>query len=348
MKIGITIGDVNGISAEVILKALEDSRILERITPVIYGTYKVISYHKNIIKSNLSFHSVDSAKMALSGKNNIVTCWNENVNITLGKATFDGGKYAKISLDRALEDLKAGEIDALVTAPINKNAMKQVNFDYGGHTEFLTAIDDKKESLMLMISDDLKIALVTNHLPLSKVSSTLSKELIINKIKILHKALVEDFGYERPLISVLGLNPHASDDSVIGDEEEKIIRPAIVEAKKQGIMVVGPYAADGFFGSDSWKKTDAILAMYHDQGLIPFKALSFGSGTNVTCGLSFIRTSPDHGTAYDIAGQNIADGTSMRNAIFRAAALVRMRKEYFESRENKLVVREKRSAHINE
>lgn len=348
MKIGITIGDINGIGPEVIIKALEDERLLGSITPIIYGTYKVLSYHKNIIKSNVGFHSVNNAKSALADRVNIVTCWNENINITLGKATAEGGKYAKISLEQALVDLKSGDIDALVTAPINKNAMKQADFNLGGHTEFLTESDNKKESLMLMVSEDLKVALVTNHLPLSQVSTSITKELILDKIRILNKALIEDFGYERPIISVLGLNPHASDDSVIGDEEEKIIRPAIVEAKKQGLIVTGPYAADGFFGGNGWKKTDAILAMYHDQGLIPFKALSFGSGSNVTCGLSFIRTSPDHGTAYDIAGQNLADPTSMRTAIFRAAELVRNRKEYYESRENALVRREKRSADINE
>ncbi len=348
MKIGISIGDINGIGPEVIIKALEDNRILKSITPIVYGTYKVLSYHKNIINSNVNFHSVTSAKMAQANKNNIVTSWEQNVNITLGTASEEGGKYAKLSLEKAIQDLKSGDIDALVTAPINKFAMKKAQFNYGGHTEYLTEMDGKKESLMLMVSDDVKVALVTNHLPISKVASALSKELIIEKIKILNKALIEDFGYERPIISVLGLNPHASDDSVIGDEEEKIIRPAIVEAKKQGILVAGPYAADGFFGGNGWKKTDAILAMYHDQGLIPFKALSFGSGSNVTCGLSFIRTSPDHGTAYDIAGQNLADGTSLRNAIFRAAELVKNRKEYFDSRQNALVIREKRSADINE
>lgn len=348
MKIGITIGDINGIGPEVIIKALEDTRILGNITPVIYGTYKVLSYHKNIIKSNLGFHSINNAKSALSDRVNIVTCWNDNVNITLGKATAEGGKYAKLALDQALADLKSGDIDALVTAPINKNAMKQAQFFYGGHTEFLTESDGKKESLMLMVSEDLRVGLVTNHLPISQVASSLSKELIMEKIKILHNTLVEDFGYERPLISVLGLNPHASDDSVIGDEEEKIIRPAIVESKKQGILVTGPYAADGFFGGSGWKKADAILAMYHDQGLIPFKTLSFGSGSNVTCGLSFVRTSPDHGTAFDIAGQNLADPTSMRAAILRAAELVRLRKEYHDSRANALVRREKKSADINE
>ena len=349
MKIGITIGDINGISPEIIIKALSDARILKSFTPVIYGSYKVMSYHKNIVKdSAVSFHSITSGKQAISNKINLVNCWDENINITLGKATAEGGKYAYIALDRALQDIKDGSIDAIVTAPINKYAMQLANFPFPGHTEYFTHNDDAKQSLMLMVSDALKVALVTNHVPLSQVSKTITKELIIEKLKILNKTLIEDFDLERPVISVLGLNPHASDDSVIGDEEEKIIRPAIIEAKKQGIIAAGPYPADGFFGSSLWKKSDAVLAMYHDQGLIPFKSLSFGNGTNVTAGLSFIRTSPDHGTAYDIAGNNEADESSMIQAIHAAVDIVKNRKEYFASRENALVRREKQSAGIHD
>jgi len=349
MKIGITIGDVNGIGPEVIIKALADSRILKTFTPVVYGSYKVLSYHKNIVKdSNIVFHSIQSGKQALPNKINLVNCWEDNINITLGKSTEEGGKYAYLALDRALNDIKAGNIDAIVTAPINKSAMQMAKFPFPGHTEYFTSNDETGQSIMLLVSDALKVALVTNHIPLSNVSSVITKELIIEKIKILNKTLIQDFGYEKPVISVLGLNPHASDDSVIGDEEEKIIRPAIVELKKQGIMVAGPYPADGFFGSSLWKKSDAVLAMYHDQGLIPFKALTFGSGTNVTAGLSFIRTSPDHGTAFDIAGTNSADESSMLKAIYTAVDMVNNRREYFSSRENALVRREKQSAGIHE
>ncbi|MBK9565949.1 MAG: 4-hydroxythreonine-4-phosphate dehydrogenase PdxA [Saprospiraceae bacterium] len=349
LKLGITIGDINGIGPEVIIKALANPRILKTFTPVIYGSYKVLSYHKNIVKDlNVNFHSVSNAKQALPGKINLVNCWDDNVNITLGKATSEGGKYAIISLDKALSDIGDGSIQGLVTAPINKNAMQLANFSYTGHTEYFTAKDGAVQSLMFMVSEALKVALVTNHIPVSKVASSITKDLIIEKIKILNKALIEDFGYERPVISVLGLNPHASDDSLIGDEEEKIIRPAIIEVKKQGILVNGPYAADGFFGSGLWRKADAVLAMYHDQGLIPFKALSFGTGTNVTSGLSFIRTSPDHGTAYDIAGTNMADESSMLKAMFTAVEMIHHRQEYFSSRENALVRREKQTAGLNE
>ncbi len=349
MKIGITIGDVNGVGPEVIIKALADPRILKSFTPIIYGSYKVLSYHKNIVKdSNINFHSIHNAKQALPNKINLVNCWEDNINITLGKSTEDGGKYAYIALDRALNEIKEGNIDAIVTAPINKNAMQLAKFPFPGHTEYFTSNDRAGQSIMVLVSDALKVALVTNHIPISSVASSITKELIIEKIKLLNKTLIQDFGYERPVISVLGLNPHASDDSVIGDEEERIIRPAIVEVKKQGIMVVGPYPADGFFGSSLWKKTDAVLAMYHDQGLIPFKALTFGSGTNITAGLSFIRTSPDHGTAFDIAGTNSADEASMIKAIFTAVEMVQNRKEYFSSRENALVRREKQSAGIHE
>lgn len=349
MKIGITIGDINGIGPEVIIKALSNPKVLSSFTPVIYGSYKVLSYHKNIVKeSNIGFHSVSSGKQAVNNKINLVNCWEENINITIGKATDDGGKYAYLALDKAMSDIKEGNIDAIVTAPINKQAMQMAKFPFPGHTEYFTSNDGKEQSLMLLTSDALKVALVTNHVAISDVPSAISKELIIEKIKILNKTLIEDFGYERPVISVLGLNPHASDDSVIGNEEEKIIRPAIVESKKQGILAAGPYPADGFFGSGLWRKSDAVLAMYHDQGLIPFKALTFGTGTNVTGGLSFIRTSPDHGTAYDIAGNNEADATSLLQAIFTAVDMVKNRSEYFSSRENALVRREKKSAGIHE
>lgn len=349
MKIGITIGDLNGVGPEVIIKALAHPKLLNSITPVIYGSYKVMAYHKNIVKeSNIQFHSIQSAKQAVENKVNLVNCWDDNITITLGKATSEGGKYAAKSLEKALEDIKEGSIDAIVTAPINKSAMKMSDFPFAGHTEYFSAKDDHQTSLMFLVSDAIKVALVTNHLPISEVARNISKDLIIQKIKLLNQSLIVDFGLERPVISVLGLNPHASDDSTIGDEEETLIKPAIIECKKQGIMVSGPYAADGFFGSGLWKKTDAVLAMYHDQGLIPFKTLSFGSGTNITAGLSFVRTSPDHGTAYDIVGQNLANESSMLKAIFYAADIAKARQNYVSDRENSIIKRERQSAGIND
>ncbi|MBK9255731.1 MAG: 4-hydroxythreonine-4-phosphate dehydrogenase PdxA [Saprospiraceae bacterium] len=349
MKIGITIGDINGIGPEVILKALSEQKLIKSCTPIVYGSAKVLAYHKNIVKeSQISFQSVQSPKQAYAQRVNVINCWEDVVNITLGKATSEGGKYAYLALDRAIKDLKEGLLDAVVTAPINKQAMHLADFPYPGHTEFLTAQDGAKPSLMMLVSDSLKVALVTNHIPVSEISGMISKELILQKIQTLNKTLIEDFDISRPVIAVLGLNPHAGDDGMLGDEEERFIRPAIIEAKKNGILAAGPYPADGFFGSAQWKKADAILAMYHDQGLIPFKAMTFGTGTNYTAGLSFIRTSPDHGTAYDIAGQNIADESSLLHAIFAAVDISKNRKEYHEDRSNALVRREKQSAGLND
>lgn len=341
LKIGISIGDINGIGLEVILKTVANKKILDYCVPVVYGSSKVVSYHKNIVEVDFQFNSTRSAQHLQDDKVNIVNCWNDNVNITLGKPTDVGGKYAFKSLETAVNDLKFGLIDALVTAPINKHAMQLADFPYPGHTEYLTSeLGDGKESLMLMVSETLKIGLVTNHLPIREVANTITKELVLNKISILNQTLKVDFGKERPTIAVLGLNPHAGDEGVIGDEEEKLIRPAILEAKDQGIMVMGPFSADGFFGSGQYKKFDGILAMFHDQGLVPFKALSFGQGVNFTAGLGFVRTSPDHGTAFDIAGQNQADPASFREALFLALDVARNRKAYAEDHANPLIRKE--------
>jgi 4-phospho-D-threonate 3-dehydrogenase / 4-phospho-D-erythronate 3-dehydrogenase len=349
MKIGITIGDINGIGPEVIIKALSHPRTLQQFTPVIYASYKVMAYHKDLIKEcTVQFHSIDSAKSAVAGKINIVTCWTEEAPINLGKPTAEGGKYATLSLNKAMEEVKANHIQAIVTAPIHKFAMQSAKFEFPGHTEYFTHHDNAKESVMLMVSDNLRVGLATNHIPIGKVASTLSKEIIMQKLQILNKALIYDFGIDRPVISIMGLNPHASDEGVIGDEEARVIKPAIMEAKKQGLFVTGPHPADGFFGNGAWQKTNAVLAMYHDQGLVPFKSLAFGGGTNVTCGLSFVRTSPDHGSAFDIAGQDKADATSMRLALYTALDIYRNRTEYRESRANALVRREKTSAGIHE
>lgn len=347
-RIGISIGDINGIGLEVVLKTLSNTDIVNFCIPVIYGSAKVISYHKNIVNIDFQFHSTKGADKLNYNKINIVNCWQENVNISLGKATEQSGMYAIRSLETAMTDLKNGLIDGLVTAPINKEAMKMANFPFPGHTEYITQTVGARESLMFMVNDDLRIGLVTNHIPISQVASSITKELVLQKLNIMNETLKMDFGIERPVIAVLGLNPHASDNGVMGDEEEKIIRPAIVESKKKGMMVMGPFAADGLFGSGQYKKYDGILAMYHDQGLIPFKALSFGNGVNYTAGLSVVRTSPDHGTGYDIVGKNLADPNSFRQALFAAIDIARHRKDFHDMHENALVKKEKPKYNENE
>ncbi|MBK8701757.1 MAG: 4-hydroxythreonine-4-phosphate dehydrogenase PdxA [Saprospiraceae bacterium] len=336
MKIGITIGDVNGIGPEVIIKALTDERILDHFTPIIYGSSKVMSYHKNIVKeSTMQFHHISEANRAAQKKINVLNCWEDNVNISLGKVTEEGGRYAKLAIEKAAQDLKAGLIDGLVTAPINKAAMKLANFGHAGHTEYFETIFGS-QGLMLMVSDHLRVGLVTNHLPISEVTAAITKERILKKIKVFEESLRVDFGVDKPTIAVLGLNPHAGDEGAIGDQEEKIIRPAVIELKKSGLMVYGPYPADGFFGSAQYKKFDGVLAMYHDQGLVALKSLSFGDGINFTAGIKGIRTSPDHGTAYDIAGLNQADPSSMRRALFLAKDLIKSRSDYYAFRVNSL------------
>ncbi|MEN0002552.1 MAG: 4-hydroxythreonine-4-phosphate dehydrogenase PdxA [Bacteroidota bacterium] len=341
IKIGVSIGDINGIGLEVILKTFIQENISKYITPVIYGSAKVVSYHKNIVGLDLQMSTCNSAERVHQNRINVVNCWQENVNITLGKATEQGGQYAYRSLEVAVHDLKQGWIDALVTAPINKAAMKMANFPFPGHTEFLTENFGVKQSLMFMVSDNLKIGVATNHIPVSAVANTITKNLITEKIHLMHDSLRNDFGIERPTIAVLGLNPHASDEGNIGKEEEQIIRPAIVQCKKKGMLVMGPYAADGFFGSSQYAKFDGILAMYHDQGLIPFKALSFGEGVNFTAGLPIVRTSPDHGTGFDLAGKNEADHSSFRKAVYAAADIVRFRREMEEIKKNAMVKKKK-------
>lgn len=342
IKIGISIGDINGVGLEVIIKALSNNQIMNFCTPVIYGSSKVVSYHKNIVEAeDFQYVPTKAADRLTLNKVNVVNCWQDNVNITLGKMSELSGKYAKISLEQATHDLKAGLIDAVVTAPINKKAMGMVDFPYPGHTEYFANELEGSESLMLMVADTLRIGVVTGHIPLREVSTKVTKELITRKLKVLNKALKMDFGLEKPIIAILGLNPHASDNGLIGDEEEKLIRPVIIEAKKKGVIAMGPFSADGFFGSDQYKKFDGILAMYHDQGLIPFKTISFGTGVNFTAGLSHIRTSPDHGTAYEIAGQNQANPASFRQAIFQAIDIVRNRKNFKEIHANPIVKKEK-------
>lgn len=344
ITIGITCGDINGIGLEVILKSIGLKNIGKKFKTVVYGSAKVIAYHKNIItEENIQFYPIEKASEAQAERINVINCWEENVNITLGKADKVGGECALKALERATKDLQSGEIDALITAPIHKKAMQMAGFPFVGHTEYITDAFKIKDSLMLMVSDSLRVGLVTNHLPIREVAAAVTKEKVLRKILIMAETLRIDFNIERPIIAVLGLNPHASDDGAIGDEDEKIVRVAIEEAKQRGLMAFGPYPADGFFGSGQYHKFDGVLAMYHDQGLVPFKALSFGAGVNYTAGLPAVRTSPDHGTAYDIAGKSEADETSMIKAIFLAADIVRNRTEYLDMHANSLERRKQKS-----
>jgi len=338
IKIGITQGDINGISTEVIIKALNDERVLEHFIPVIYGSSKVVAYYKNMVDAdNFQFSSITQASSSRDDRVSVLNCWEEQAEINMGSATEAGGKFAHIALDRAVRDFKQDAIDAIVTAPINKHAMKLSGFGFPGHTEFLTDQFSSSNTLMMMVSSSMRVALVTNHVPVTELRDVLTKELVEQKLEALHQSLVQDFGIDKPSIAVLGINPHAGDDGSIGTEDNDITRPVVIEAKKKGMNVMGPYPADGFFGSNTQSKFDAILAMYHDQGLIPFKALSFGDGVNFTAGLPVVRTSPDHGTAYDIVGKDLADPGSLRTAIYTALDIARQRKEYQLAREDQLV-----------
>jgi 4-hydroxythreonine-4-phosphate dehydrogenase len=335
--VGITQGDINGIGYEVIIKALEDVRILELCTPVIYGSPKVAAYHKKVLEvETINFTQIRSADEIDIHKFNIINCCDDNVRVELGKVSQVAGEAAYLALEHAVNDLKAGKIDVLVTAPVNKEAIQSNRFHFPGHTEFLADQFDVKEPLMLLISDGIKVGVVVGHAPLKDVPALITKELIVSKLKILHKSLVSDFACTNPRIAVLGLNPHAGDNGLLGDEEQRIIKPALEEAEKKGITALGPYAADGFFGSGNYTKFDAILAMYHDQGLAPFKALTFDRGVNFTAGLPVIRTSPGHGTAFDIAGQNLATHESFLQAIYFAIDIFRNRKIYKEASKNPL------------
>lgn len=326
IRAGITTGDFNGIGPEVIIKTLAHPSITQLCTPVIYGSSKVISYHKNIVNpGDFNFHTTSGADKLYTQKVNVVNCWQDNVNISLGKESEESGRFAHVALDRAVRDLKEGHIDVLITAPVSKSAMQLAGFAYPGHTEYLAHEFGVKEGLMMMVSDTMRVALVTSHVPVQQVSPILKRELIRTKLDQLIQSLQVDFGISKPVIAVLGLNPHAGENGQIGKEEEEIIRPVIVEAKKSGDIIMGPYPADGFFGAMRFQKFDGILAMYHDQGLIPFKMLHFLDGVNYTAGLPFVRTSPDHGTAFDLAGKNEADPSSFRAALYAAIDIFKSR-----------------------
>lgn len=333
--VGISLGDLNGIGVEVILKTFEDNRMLDFCTPVIFGSSKIISFHKKALNNSIQINEITSIDEINHAKLNLLNIWNEDVEVEIGKASKVSGEYAAKSLEHSVEQLKKNKIDVLLTAPINKETIQSETFCFPGHTEFLEEKLDGK-SLMILMTNELRIGLITGHIPIAKVAETISPELIKEKVEIMHQSLRQDFGINKPKIAVLGLNPHCGDKGVIGKEEDLIIKPTIDQIKENGKLVYGPYSADGFFGSKTYEKFDGILAMYHDQGLAPFKALSFGNGVNYTAGLSEIRTSPDHGTGFDIAGKNIADPSSFKAALFTAIDVFKSRKEYKELTKNPL------------
>ncbi|MEQ3661264.1 MAG: 4-hydroxythreonine-4-phosphate dehydrogenase PdxA [Flavobacterium sp.] len=333
--VGVSIGDLNGIGPEVVLKTFEDSRILELCTPVIYGNVKIVSFLKKNFSLTSSIQGIDSIDQLVKGKINVLNVWKEGVNIDFGVIDENVGKYAIKSFIAATKALKSNEVDVLVTAPINKYNIQSDDFKFPGHTDYL---DQELEgnALMLMVCDKLRVGLLTDHVPLSEISKLLSEELLIKKLEIIKNSLISDFGISKPKIAVLGLNPHCGDNGVIGNEDEKIIKPTIKKLFNKGELIFGPYASDSFFGSSQYEKYDAILAMYHDQGLIPFKTLSFGKGVNYTAGLNKIRTSPDHGTAFEIAGKDLANPMSFREALYLAIDVYNKRNEYQELTQNPL------------
>ncbi len=334
---GISHGDINGIGYEVIIKALMDPMINDFCVPVVYGSPKVAAYHRKALNiSNFSFNNIKSPEEANHKKANMINCLDDNIRVELGKSTAQGGEAAFISLERAVEDMRNGKINVLVTAPIDKKNIQSDNFSFNGHTEYLKSKSGAEDVLMFMISENMRIGFATAHVPLKKVSEIITTELIIRKIRLMNQSLVLDFGIRKPKIAVLGLNPHAGDNSLLGTEETEVIIPAMKQAEKENILAFGPFPADGFFGAGSFTKFDGILAMYHDQGLTPFKALSFDSGVNFTAGLPFVRTSPVHGTAFSIAGKGEASENSFRQAIYLACNIFRNRQMHTEIAQNPL------------
>lgn len=339
--VGITQGDGNGIGYEVIIKALADERMLDICTPVIYGSSKIFGFYRKQIHNieQVATNVITSAKDVHPKRINIVNCLPDNVFVEPGQSTPESAKSAMVSLQRAVEDIREGNIDVLVTAPINKRAMVNEGFGYAGHTEYLEKEFGIDEVAMIMVSDQLKVGVVTGHIPLKEVPSRLSKELILKKLRLMKSSLERDFGKPSPKIAVLGLNPHCGDGGLLGDEEQSIILPAVREAVEEGIMAFGPYSPDGFFGLGNYSRFDAVLAMYHDQGLTPFKALAFEHGVNYTAGLPIVRTSPDHGTAYEMAGRDLADPRSMISSIYVAIDVYNNRLAYDELQKGRMTVR---------
>jgi 4-hydroxythreonine-4-phosphate dehydrogenase len=340
IRVGISIGDLNGIGVEVILKCFEDNRMLELCTPVIFGNSKPISYIKKAINNNTTIQGAESISQIVPGKVNVLNLWKDTININFGANDALVGKFAIKSFTAATAALKNNEIDVLVTAPINKYNSQDEDYKYPGHTDYLND-NLEGDALMLLVSENLRVGLLTDHLPLHEVANAITPELIERKVKTINEALINDFNILKPRIAILGLNPHAGDAGVIGSEEIDIIKPTVLKLADEGILITGPFPADGFFGSETYTKFDAVIACYHDQGLAPFKALSFGNGVNYTAGLNKIRTSPDHGTAYEIAGKGIADATSFREAVYLALDIYKNRKLNEEIKSNPLQPQEK-------
>jgi len=325
-RIGITLGDLNGIGPEVVIKALADNRLLNMITPVVYGSTRVISFYKKLYNlEEFNYSQVRNKGQYVPKNINVVNCWEDTIEVVPGKASKEAGKASFVALKQACEELKEGLIDALVTAPIDKLSIHSDEFPFKGHTEYLTEFFGAQESLMFMISDTIRVGLVTEHIPVKEISAAVTKERIEAKLKLMEQSLKKDFSISKPRIAVLGLNPHAGDGGLIGQEDEQIIKPLIADYKNKGKLVFGPFSADGLFASGNYQKYDGILAMYHDQGLVPFKQVAFEQGVNFTAGLAVVRTSPDHGTAYGLAGKNEANESSMREAIFQAHDIFRQR-----------------------
>ena len=337
IRVAITQGDTNGVGYEVILKVFEDPAILELCTPIIYGSAKIATYHKKALNLETNFTTINKAEDAHDGRVNLLVCHDDDTKVELGQPSAEAGQAALYALDRAMTDYRSGLYDVLVTAPINKATIQSPGFKFPGHTEYIeTSVGDGKKALMILMNDMLRVALVTTHLPIKDIAQAISKEAIIEKATIFHQSLRRDFRISCPRIAVLSLNPHAGDNGLLGAEEKDIIKPAIEQLAESGIQAFGPYAADGFFGSGSYNYFDGVLAMYHDQGLAPFKTIALDNGVNYTAGLPIVRTSPDHGTAYDIAGQGKADENSLRQAIYTAIDIWRNRQNYDEPLKNPL------------
>lgn len=347
IKIAITQGDINGIGYEVILKTFSEPHLFEMCTPILYGSQKIAVAHKHTLSDiNVAFQTIAQASEAHEHKLNIIRCTPDETPITFGKGTPESGKAAYDALERACQDLKTGAIDALVTAPINKYSIQSEHFRFNGHTEYLSDQfpSEGRTPLMLLVTQNLRVALATNHLPIGEVAAALSVDLIVNKLVSLEQCLRQDFGIRRPRIAVLALNPHSGDNGLLGKEEEEIIMPAIAQAEREhGVLAIGPYAADGFFGNGTYHHFDAVLAMYHDQGLIPLKALDMNGGINYTAGISIVRTSPDHGTAFDIAGTNQANESSFREAVYAAIDIYKQRVNFQELTANPLTIKQKQT-----
>jgi len=337
IKVGISIGDSNGIGIEVIIKCFQDNRMLDSMIPILYGNKELVKHHiKTLEIEDFNLNYINNASEANQKRVNLLQINKDQIKVDFGNPTDISGEVAFQSLEKAVNDLASNKVDVLVTAPINKKNIHSEQFKFPGHTEYLAKMANTEDVLMFMVSDDIRIGVVTGHMPVNEVAKNISKEKILRKLSIMNQSLIRDFGIIKPKIAVLGLNPHAGDEGLLGEEEIKIISPALEQARKENIFAFGPFPADGFFGSSNYRNFDGILSMYHDQGLVPFKALTFENGINFTAGLPIVRTSPDHGTAYEIAGKNQASASSFRAACFKAVDIFRQRKFHKKIGENSI------------